>query len=101
MASVDPEMPWHVTAFHPDYKMLDTEATPPEILVKAREIGKMAGLKYVYCGNVGFGYSDYEATDCPKCGKRLVSRMGFSVNENNVVKGRCKFCGTKISGVWE
>jgi len=101
LASVDPEMPWHVTAFHPDYKMLDTEATPPEILVKAREIGKMAGLKYVYCGNVGFGYSDYEATDCPKCGKKIVSRMGFSVRESHVVKGRCQFCRTKISGVWE
>jgi len=101
LASVDPDMPWHVTAFHPDYKMMDANPTPPEILIKAREIGKMAGLKYVYCGNVGAGYSDYEGTDCPKCGKRLVSRIGFNVSENNAAGGKCRFCKTKISGIWE
>ena len=101
LASVDPRMPWHVTAFHPDYKMLDTPATPPETLVKTREIAKMAGLKHVYCGNVPGAYADYEATECPKCGKRIVARYGFNVTENNVVEGKCRFCKEKISGIWK
>ncbi len=101
LASIDKGMPWHITAFHPDYKMLDKEPTPPEILVRAREIGKAAGLKYVYTGNVPFSYSQYEATTCPACGKMLVERMGFSVASNNIIKGACRFCKKKIEGIWE
>lgn len=100
LASVDPEMPWHVTAFHPDYKLLDKNPTPPETLIKAREIGKAAGIKHVYCGNVSMAYSDYETTICAKCGKALVKRMGFSVMENNVKNGKCGYCNAKISGIW-
>jgi pyruvate formate lyase activating enzyme len=101
LASVDPLMPWHVTAFHPDYKMQDTPPTPPESLIKAREIGKLAGLKYIYCGNIPSSYSDYESTSCHKCGKRLVARYGFSVTENNVVSGKCRFCKERIPGIWD
>ncbi len=101
LRGVDPEMPWHVTAFHPDYKMLDKEPTPPETLLKAREIGLMAGLKHVYCGNVPASYSEYESTFCPKCGKELVSRRIFSITRNDVVKGRCRHCKAEIKGVWE
>lgn len=101
LAGVDPEMPWHVTAFHPDYKMLSEKPTPPKALVKAREIGKAAGLKHVYCGNLPFAYSGYETTSCPKCGKEVVRRVGFSLAEVNVDKGRCKFCKQPIKGVWE
>jgi len=101
LASVDPLMPWHITAFHPDYKMLDTPPTPPESLVKAREIAKMAGLKYVYCGNVPSSYFDYEATECHKCGRKLVSRYGFSVTENNIQDGKCRFCKQTIPGIWK
>lgn len=101
LASVDPLMPWHVTAFHPDYKMRDTQETPPETLVKARAIAEMAGLKYVYCGNVSLAYSEYETTSCHKCGKTLISRYGFNVTENNVSDGACKNCKEKIPGIWK
>lgn len=101
LASVDKEMPWHVTAFHPDYKLLDKTETPPETLVKAHEIGKAAGIKYVYCGNVSFNYSNYETTICPKCNKELIIRIGFHVTDNNVVNGNCQFCNQKIKGVWQ
>ena len=101
LASVDPEMPWHVTAFHPDYKLLDKEETPPETLIKAREIGKMAGLKHVYCGNVPLSYSDYETTHCPKCEKALIRRTGFLVDSNDAPDGKCRFCKTKLKGVWK
>jgi pyruvate formate lyase activating enzyme len=101
LAAVDPEMPWHVTAFYPNYKMLTTPPTPPDVLVRAREIGKAAGLKHVYCGNVPLSYTDYEATMCQKCGKTLVRRIGFEILENNIIGGKCKFCKTTIPGVWE
>jgi pyruvate formate lyase activating enzyme len=100
-ASVDPDMPWHVTAFHPDYKLLDKEPTPPEILIKAREIGKMAGIRHVYCGNVPLSYSEYESTICPKCGKELVRRRGYDIDNTNIIGGKCKFCKTAIKGVWK
>jgi pyruvate formate lyase activating enzyme len=101
LASIDPEMPWHVTAFHPDYKMLDTPPTPPEILITARKIGKEAGMKHVYCGNVPLEYNEYETTSCAKCGKELIKRMGFEILDNKVKGGRCGFCKTPIKGVWE
>jgi pyruvate formate lyase activating enzyme len=101
LAGVDPEMPWHVTAFHPDYKMLDREPTPPATLIRAREIGKAAGLKHIYCGNVPYSYSEYETTFCQGCGKELIRRIGFSVTENSIMEGRCRFCKAAIRGVWK
>ncbi len=101
LASIDRDMPWHVTAFHPDYRMLDKEPTAPEILLRAREIGRAAGLRHVYAGNIPFSYSQYETTWCPNCGKALIERMGFSLMSNNVSKGACRFCRTRIGGVWE
>jgi len=101
LASVDPEMPWHVTAFHPDYKMLDTPPTPPDLLMRARAIGKEAGLKHVYCGNVPLAYSYNETTFCQKCGKELIERAGFSITENSVIDGKCRFCKAQIRGVWK
>ena len=100
LAGIDKEMPWHVTAFYPAYKLMDKEPTPPETLVKAREIGLAAGLKHVYCGNVSASYSDYETTFCPKCDKPLIKRVYFSVDEDNIKGGKCKFCKTAIRGVW-
>ncbi len=99
--SVDPEMPWHVTAFHPDYKMLSTKRTPPEILLKAREIGLSAGLKSVYCGNIPRSYSQYESTICPSCNSELVIREAMMVLSNNLEDGKCPKCQAKISGVWK
>ncbi len=101
LASIDPEMPWHVTAFHPDYKMLDTPPTQLKSLIRAREIGKKAGLKYVYCGNVPLSYSEYEKTNCPSCGKMLLSRVGMALAENNVIDSKCRFCFHRIAGIWE
>jgi AmmeMemoRadiSam system radical SAM enzyme len=101
LAAIDKSMPWHITAFHPDYKMLDKEPTAPEILMRARELGKAAGLEHVYTGNVPFSYSQYETTYCPSCGKALVERMGFSVASNNITKGACRYCKKSISGIWE
>ncbi len=100
LASADPDMPWHVTAFHPDYKLLDRGPTPPETLIRAREIGRLAGIRHIYCGNVPAAYSEYETTTCASCGKALVRRSGFMVAENRIEGGRCGFCKAKVSGVW-
>lgn len=101
LASVDPQMPWHVTAFHPDYKMLGEKPTPPEILIKAREIGIDAGLKHVYCGNIPYPYSSYETTICPHCGRSVIRRSGFYIEGMDVIDGQCRFCRKGIGGVWE
>jgi pyruvate formate lyase activating enzyme len=101
LASVDPEMPWHVPAFHPEYKMLDTKRTPPDLLIRAREIGKTAGIKHVYCGNLPFSYSGYETTICSSCGKDVIKRVGFSISEIDIIDGKCRFCKKEIKGVWD
>ncbi|MFA6088846.1 MAG: AmmeMemoRadiSam system radical SAM enzyme [Candidatus Woesearchaeota archaeon] len=90
--SIDSEIPWHVSAFHPMHKMLDKEQTPIKILENAFKVGKKAGLSYVYVGNVT-GIS--ENTNCPKCNKILIKRQGYTVFENNIKNGKCE-CGNKI-----
>jgi len=95
---VSTAIPWHVTAFHPTYKMLDRPPTPVEILRKARQIGLEEGLKYVYEGNVpGEGG---ENTYCPKCGELVIARFGFSITDNRLVDGKCPKCNEPIDGVW-
>jgi pyruvate formate lyase activating enzyme len=101
LAGVDPQMPWHVTAFHPDYKLLDKAPTPPETLIKARRLGIEAGLRHVYCGNVPLGYSDYETTFCPSCGEAIVRRRGYGITMMGLRKGKCMKCGKGVKGVWE
>jgi pyruvate formate lyase activating enzyme len=93
------EVPVHFIRFHPAYKLTRLQPTPIETLEKAHKIAKDVGLKYVYIGNVP-GH-EYNSTFCPYCGKRLIHRVGFSVLENNIANGKCKFCGGKIAGVWE
>ncbi len=95
---LSPGIPWHISAFHPDYKMLDKPVTPIKTLEKAYKIGKEVGLKYIYIGNV-VG-NEKENTYCPKCNSLLIKRFGFEVIENHVVDGRCEFCGYKIDGVF-
>jgi pyruvate formate lyase activating enzyme len=97
--SVGEEIPWHVTAFHPTYKLSDRPRTPTLTLQRARKIGLDAGLRYVYMGNIpGEGGED---TSCWKCKKTLVRRAGFFVEENNIIKkGTCSHCGAVIDGVW-
>lgn len=91
------ETPWHISRFHPTYRLTDRSATPIETLITAREIGINAGLKYVYMGNVpGQGG---ENTVCWQCNKTLIERWGFAVNKNLVKNGLCKDCGAQIHGV--
>jgi len=92
-------VPVHFSRFYPMYLMKHIPSTPVETLEKAVKIAKEVGLKYVYIGNVPG--NEYENTYCPKCGKLLIKRVGFSVFENNIVNGKCKFCGEKIEGVWK
>ena len=97
IASVSPEIPWHISRFHPDYKYTQTPATPIETLRKAAALAKEAGLKFIYIGNVG---GESEATVCPRCGKILIRRSGFSVEENRISDGKCSSCGNPIAGVF-
>ncbi|KJU82263.1 radical SAM domain-containing protein [Candidatus Magnetobacterium bavaricum] len=103
ICSVNSSIPWHVTRFHPTYKMTDRPWTSTESLTMARQIGLEAGLRYVYQGNA---YSERaEDTRCPSCKTSLIKRHGFSVTENilNMDKngnGLCPVCSTKIDGVW-
>ena len=97
IASASPEIPWHISRFHPDYEYTEAPATPLETLRKARRLGKEAGLKYVYIGNV---WGESENTDCPQCGRTLLRRSGFSVGEIKVKNGKCPYCGASVSGVF-
>jgi pyruvate formate lyase activating enzyme len=95
--SVDPAMPWHVTAFRPTYRLMDTPSTSLSVLRRARQIGLAAGLKYVYEGNVpGEGG---ENTWCPECGELLIERCGFSLAAVKIIGGKCTKCGTLIEGI--
>jgi pyruvate formate lyase activating enzyme len=91
------ETPWHISRFHPTYKLMDRPSTPVETLVLARDIGLKAGLKYVYTGNVPG--ENGEKTFCYQCGKILMDRWGFYIKKNRIENRRCKYCGTAIHGV--
>jgi len=99
IVSLGPEVPWHISAFYPTYKMLNLPRTPASLLQRAREIGIKAGLRYVYCGNIPG--EEGEDTFCPQCGRKVIERVGFRVVKNDVVKGECLHCHTKIDGIWE
>jgi len=94
---VGEETPWHITQFHPTYKLIDLPRTPVTILRKAREIGLEAGLRYVYEGNVPG--ENGENTYCHNCGKLLIRRFGYSIQENKIKNSACTYCGTKIDGL--
>lgn len=101
IADVSPLIPWHVTAFHKDYKMDDPEDTRPEDLLRASEIGKNAGLKYVYAGNLPGMVDDHENTKCHQCGAVLIRRDGYFVEDYRLTaEGCCSSCGTRIPGRW-
>ena len=101
IASVSPDIPWHVTAFHPDYKMTDRGATPPETLVRAAEIGVDEGLRFVYAGNIPGLVGEWENTRCPGCAATVVRRRSFVVLENRLKDGKCPECATSIPGRWD
>jgi pyruvate formate lyase activating enzyme len=100
LAGVDRDIPWHVTAFHEDYKMIGNGNTPASTLLRAYEIGKRAGLRYIYPGNIPGAVGDREGTHCPGCDKVLIGRTGFRVTSYRLVDGECPDCGTAIPGVW-
>lgn len=101
LAGISPDIPWHVTAFHPDYKMTDHEYTPPQTLIRAAEIGREAGLHYVYAGNLPGRVQDYESTHCPQCNRVLVKREGYIVTAYHITEtGNCQYCGAQIAGLW-
>jgi pyruvate formate lyase activating enzyme len=95
LAELDPSIPWHISRFYPQYKMEEGESTPLEILNRAYEIGRTAGLHYVYLGNVERGGSTY----CYECGLLLIERFGFSIRTYQIKEGHCPDCGSPIHGV--
>jgi pyruvate formate lyase activating enzyme len=95
LAQLDTSIPWHISCFYPQYKMEDLESTPQEILNQAYEVGKNAGLRYVYLGNVGKGNNTY----CYQCHRLLIERFGFSIEAYQVKEGHCPDCNSSIDGV--
>jgi len=91
------ETPWHVSRFHPDYKMLDRAPTPERTLRRAHDLGREAGLRYVYVGNLPG--ARLEDTYCPSCGAGVIRRRGFQIVERALLSGRCACCGVVIDGV--
>lgn len=99
LAGVSPDIPWHATAFHPDYELTDRPPTPPASLVRAVEHGHAQGLRFVYAGNLPGRTGDLEDTRCPACETTLIRRSGFVVRENRLTPdGRCPACGAAIPG---
>jgi pyruvate formate lyase activating enzyme len=101
VAGVSPDIPWHVTAFHKDYRMNDPENTTPEMLMQAAEIGKRNGLRYVYAGNLPGQVGDLEHTRCHNCQAMLVERYGYFIQDYRLTpEGTCPDCRTAIPGRW-
>lgn len=101
LVSVSPDIPWHVTAFHKDYKMTDPDDTEPEDLLRAVEIGRQAGLRYIYAGNLPGMVGNLEDTHCHNCGKTLVRRYAYLIEEYGLTpEGCCQYCGVAIPGRW-
>jgi pyruvate formate lyase activating enzyme len=98
-AHLGAEVPWHFSAFHPDYHMLDIPPTAPESLARARHLALSKGLHYVYTGNVRD--LDGGRTWCPQCGRCVIDRDGYRLTEWHLRAGRCGFCGGEIAGVFE
>lgn len=97
LVETDPDIPWHLSRFHPDNRMMDRGATPPATLARACEIGRGMGIRYVYTGNL-WG-DDNESTRCPSCSEVVIQRYGFSVRRTELKESCCGFCGHKIAGV--
>jgi len=101
LVSISPDIPWHVTAFHPDYKMTDVPRTVARQLVRAAEIGAEAGLRYVYAGNAPGQVGEWEHTRCHACQATLIERRGYNLLAYRVTpEGNCPKCGVRIAGLW-
>ena len=98
--ALGPDVPWHFSAFHPDFRLRDLGATPPETPRRAREIARSHGVHYVYTGNV----HDHEggSTWCTGCGACLIGRDWYVLSDWNLdEQGRCRACGVACPGVFE
>lgn len=100
IAGVSKDIPWHATAFHPDYKMTGRERTPPETLLRVRSHGKKAGLSFVYAGNLPGKVNDAESAFCPDCNELVIQRIGFRVAVNHLKADGYPRCKNPVPGRW-
>jgi pyruvate formate lyase activating enzyme len=101
LANISPDIPWHITAFHGDYKLTDPRDTTPEDLLRAVEIGRNSGLRYIYAGNLPGMVDRWEDTHCPHCDAILIKRYGYLIEDYRLTAdGRCSKCNTAIPGRW-
>jgi pyruvate formate lyase activating enzyme len=101
LAAVSPDIPWHVTAYHQDYRMNDHPNTTPAMLQRAAQIGRESGLRYVYAGNLPGRVGSLEHTDCHSCGERLITRYGYLIQEYRLTSdGGCPSCSAPLPGRW-
>ena len=101
VASVSSDIPWHVTAFHQDYRMTDPANTTPAMLVRAANIARRAGLRYVYAGNAPGHVGTLEHTHCASCGERVISRYGYFIQQYGLqADGSCPRCRASVPGIW-
>ncbi len=91
LAGISPDIPWHVSRYHPDYQFDQAGVTPSETIFRALELGKQAGLRFVYAGNLPAG--EYENTHCPKCGATVIRRTGFAARVTGLKGSSCAKCG--------
>jgi pyruvate formate lyase activating enzyme len=102
LASVSFDIPWHVTAFHQDYRMRDTAATTASQLQRAAALGRRAGLRHVYAGNLPGAVGDLEDTRCASCSQLLVARFGYHIHGYHVTAdGTCPACKRPVPGRWD
>jgi pyruvate formate lyase activating enzyme len=99
LVGLSPDIPWHISRFHPTYRLTHVPSTPPESIHRAKDIGYEAGLRYVYTGNLPG--DDGEKTRCHQCGELIIDRFGFTVRKSGIQKGQCFKCQADIPGVWE
>jgi pyruvate formate lyase activating enzyme len=101
LASVSPDIPWHVTAFHGDYKMTDPPNTTAAMLVEAASMGRQSGLRHVYAGNLPGAVGDLEDTRCAACGETVIRRFGYHIRDYRLTpEGTCPSCSSAIPGRW-
>ncbi len=101
IAGISPQIPWHITAFHQDYRMTDNRNTTTADLIRACEIGAEAGLRFIYAGNLPGRVGKWEHTWCPGCGELLIERFGYQILRQRIgADGRCPSCAATIPGVW-
>jgi pyruvate formate lyase activating enzyme len=102
IASVSPDIPWHVTAFHQDYRMMEPAATSARQLRQAAAIGQRAGLRYVYAGNLPGAVGELEDTHCAACHRVLIERYGYLIRAYHVTpEGQCPSCRASVPGRWD